>query len=133
MCHLRDLLHNRFVLFYFSPIDVQDVVSGSKRIQTVVLFDRSIDLVTPFCSQMCYEGLLDEYFRIEGGRMKIPKNETGENTNKQFETISLSTRDDSIIEGIRATHFTKVFQQIKGRRVSNDRSAHHSFLFLQLI
>ena len=62
---------------------------------------------------MCYEGLLDEYFNIEGGRMKVPKTGGIENTGKQFETVSLSSRDDTIIEGIRATHFTVVSQEIK--------------------
>jgi hypothetical protein len=63
---------------------------------------------------MCYEGLLDEYFNIEGGRMKIPKNDTADNAAKQFDHISISSRDDLIIERIRAMHFTKVFQEIKG-------------------
>ena len=85
-----------------------------RQIQTVILFDRSVDLVTPFCSQMCYEGLLDEYFNIEAGRLKIPKKAEDENAAKQFDHISISTKDDTIIEGIRGMHFTKVFQKIKG-------------------
>ena len=95
----------------------QDAYSDGKKIHTVVLFDRSVDLVTPFCSQMCYEGLLDEYFNIEAGRLKIPKSGGGadsDNPNKQFDHISISTKNDTIIEGIRAIHFTKVFQEIKG-------------------
>ena len=87
---------------------------GGKQIQTVVLFDRSVDLVTPFCSQMCYEGLLDEYYNIEGGRMKIPKAGTADNAALQYELVLLSTKDDTISEGIRAMHFTKVAQEIKG-------------------
>lgn len=101
------------ILCFSCAID-QGVALGGRNIQTVILFDRSIDFITPFCSQMCYEGLLDEYYNIEGGRMKIPKPETTDNTAKQFEYVSLSTRDDTIIEGIRAMHFTKVFQKIKG-------------------
>ena len=88
---------------------------GGKHIQTVVLFDRSVDLVTPFCSQMCYEGLLDEYFNIEGGRIKIPKAGTADNAPAQNELVLLSTREDTIIEGIRAMHFSKVAQEIKGQ------------------
>ena len=64
---------------------------------------------------MCYEGLLDEYFNIDGGRVKIPKTDSNDSTTKQFENFSLSSRDDILIEGIRATHFTKVFQVIKGQ------------------
>jgi hypothetical protein len=101
---------------------------GGKQIQTVVLFDRSVDLITPFCSQMCYEGLLDEYFNIEGGRMKIPKSETTETTGKQYEHISLCTKDDMIMEGIRAMHLTKVFQEIKGKFINK-----YLFLFIYFV
>ncbi|CAF0729800.1 unnamed protein product [Rotaria sordida] len=96
-----------------SALNNQDTIPGGRQIQTVILFDRSVDLITPFCSQMCYEGLLDEYFNIEGARMKIPKTDNTDNSGRQFEYISLSTKDDMIIEGIRAMHFTKVFQEIK--------------------
>lgn len=100
---------------HFSSTNADDFIPGVRPIQTVVLFDRSVDVITPFCSQMCYEGLLDEYFNIEAGRMKIPKAPgTADNSGRQFETISLSTRDDMIIQRIRAMHFTKVFQEIKG-------------------
>jgi len=38
---------------------------------------------------MCYEGLLDEYFNIEGGRMKTPKNGNTDNSSKQqFDIVS---------------------------------------------
>ena len=63
---------------------------------------------------MCYEGLLDEYFNIEVGRLKIPKSGDADNPSKQYDHISIATKDDIIIGGIRATHFTKVFQVIKG-------------------
>ena len=97
----------------FSSVTAEIVQYNARPIQTVILFDRSVDLVTTFCSQMCYEGLLDEYFNIEGGRVRIPKASNTEGTTKQYDTISLSTQDDSIIGGIRAIHFTKVFQEIK--------------------
>lgn len=97
-----------------SSMDIDEFNNANERmIQTVILFDRNIDLVTLFCSQMCYEGLLDEYFNIEGGRIKIPKSSPSEGTQKQYETVLLSTKDDSIIGGIRGTHFSRVFQEIK--------------------
>lgn len=62
---------------------------------------------------MCYEGLLDEFYNIEGGRMKVPKTGGIENTGKQLETVSVSSRDDAFIEGVRGKHFTVVSQEIK--------------------
>jgi len=95
--------------------NIEPAVFG-KQIQTVILFDRSVDVLTPFCSQMCYEGLLDEYFNVEGSRLKLPKKDgQNENAAKQFDHVSISTKDDVIIEGIRAMHFSKVFQKIKGK------------------
>lgn len=34
-------------------------------ISTVIIVDRSIDPVTPFMSQMTYQGLLDEFYKLE--------------------------------------------------------------------
>lgn len=110
----------------------QDAIYIGRQIQTVILFDRSVDLVTPFCSQMCYEGLLDEYFNIEAGRLKIPKKTEDENAPKQFDTISISTKDDTIVEGIRGIHYTKVFQKIKGLNIPSSSIRSSSFSF-QLI
>ena len=33
-------------------------------IECVIMMDRSVDLISPFCMQMNYEGLLDEIFEI---------------------------------------------------------------------
>ena len=33
---------------------------GNTEIEAVVLIDRAVDLITPLCSQLTYEGLIDE-------------------------------------------------------------------------
>jgi len=33
-------------------------------IENLILIDRNVDLVTPMCTQLTYEGLIDEYFGI---------------------------------------------------------------------
>ena len=50
-----------------------------------------IDYVTPFCSPLTYEGLLDESFNINAGYIDIPESET---TKKK--RIKLSN-DDKVI------------------------------------
>jgi hypothetical protein len=37
----------------------------SKQFDSLVVIDRATDLVTPFLTQLTYEGLLDEYFGIK--------------------------------------------------------------------
>jgi len=33
-------------------------------IDNLILIDRNVDMITPFCTQLTYEGLIDEYFGI---------------------------------------------------------------------
>uniref|UniRef100_A0A453K2F5 Uncharacterized protein n=1 Tax=Aegilops tauschii subsp. strangulata TaxID=200361 RepID=A0A453K2F5_AEGTS len=40
------------------PVHMDDM--GIPEIETVILLDREVDMVTPMCSQLTYEGLLDE-------------------------------------------------------------------------
>ncbi|XP_064460766.1 vacuolar protein sorting-associated protein 33A-like [Ornithodoros turicata] len=52
-------------------------LSGSEpqivpQIDTLLLIDRSIDLLTPFATQLTYEGLLDEIFGIHNNIIKLP-------------------------------------------------------------
>jgi hypothetical protein len=37
----------------------------SKQFDSLVIIDRATDLITPFLTQLTYEGLLDEYFGIK--------------------------------------------------------------------
>ena len=34
-------------------------------IDTVIIIDRSVDMITPICTQLTYEGLVDEIFGIQ--------------------------------------------------------------------
>jgi vacuolar protein sorting-associated protein 33A len=42
-----------------------DLLNEAPEIQKVLLIDRSVDLITPFMTQLTYEGLVDEFFQIE--------------------------------------------------------------------
>ena len=42
-------------------------------IDGLIMIDRAVDLVSPFCIQMNYEGLLDEFFGIETTYVKVPR------------------------------------------------------------
>lgn len=39
--------------------------SVSTHIDQLVIIDRNVDLYTPLCTQLTYEGLIDEIFRIK--------------------------------------------------------------------
>ena len=78
-------------------------VDGSL-ISEVVLFDRQCDLVTPLCSQLTYEGILDDTFRIRSGYVEISSEITG----KEQDTKVLLNTKDPVFEEIRARHFSSV-------------------------
>lgn len=41
-------------------------------IDLLIMFGRGADMVTPFCSNRTYEGILDEFFSIESQEVTIP-------------------------------------------------------------
>lgn len=52
----------------------QPIVSantGMPEIDTLILLDRHVDMVTPMCSQLTYEGLLDEFLHINNGAVEL--------------------------------------------------------------
>eukprot|EP01137_Pigoraptor_chileana_P014765 Opistho-2@69810 len=42
------------------------------KIDSLLLIDREVDLITPLCSQLTYEGLIDEVFGVEHGYVSLP-------------------------------------------------------------
>jgi hypothetical protein len=41
-------------------------------IDLLIIFDRRVDMVTPFCFNHTYEGIIDEFFSIEGQEVSVP-------------------------------------------------------------
>jgi hypothetical protein len=37
-------------------------------VDSLIIIDRSVDWVTPMCTQLTFEGLLDEYVGVKNGR-----------------------------------------------------------------
>lgn len=62
-------------------------------IEHLIIFDRSSDLLTPLLKQITYEGLVDEFYGIQGGISKVPATlfEENKNSNKKFDTIKLNS------------------------------------------
>ncbi|KAL8606733.1 hypothetical protein ACOMHN_018767 [Nucella lapillus] len=69
------------------------------------IIDREVDYVTPLCSPMSYEALLDETFSIECGVIEIDAEVVG----KQQNVKMLLTSGDPVYSEIRDRHFSSVF------------------------
>uniref|UniRef100_F6VM60 Vacuolar protein sorting-associated protein 33B n=2 Tax=Ciona intestinalis TaxID=7719 RepID=F6VM60_CIOIN len=81
------------------------------KIGHIVLLDRDVDYVTPLCSQVTYEGLLDDIFEIKCGAIEFGPEVTG--TEKVAKTMLNS--EDAIFSQIRNRHFTGVFKYLSSR------------------
>ena len=51
--------------------DPSSTLSISQTIDSLIIIDRSVDLITPLCTQLTYEGLIDEVFGIRTSHVKV--------------------------------------------------------------
>ena len=84
------------------------------------MFDRSIDLVSPFCVQMNYEGLLDEVFGIETSQMSVPRkiihpDDESKDGQKLVDNLTLKLNNkDSLFKRVRDCSLPGLGQVTKG-------------------
>uniref|UniRef100_A0A7N6FEB6 Vacuolar protein sorting-associated protein 33B n=1 Tax=Anabas testudineus TaxID=64144 RepID=A0A7N6FEB6_ANATE len=71
----------------------------------VFLIDRDVDYVTPLCSQVVYEGLVDDIFRIKCGCVELGPDVTS--SDKSIKVMLNS--QDKVFNEIRNEHFSNVF------------------------
>ena len=45
--------------------------TGGGQIETLILVDRTVDPLTPLCTQLTYEGLVDETLQIKHGVVQL--------------------------------------------------------------
>lgn len=77
-------------------------------ISEMIIFDRQNDLVTPLCSQLTYEGVLDDTIHIQSGYIHIPKEITG----KEQDSKVVVNSKDPVFGVIRPLHFSTVPQTL---------------------
>ncbi|EGR30804.1 vacuolar sorting protein, putative [Ichthyophthirius multifiliis] len=83
-------------------------------IETLILLDRNIDLVTPLCSQLIYEGLLDDFYEVQGNILKVDsKILTGQSGKPQL--IRISSENNQIYENIRSKQITQARQYLSSQ------------------
>lgn len=82
----------------------QEPVPESTEIESLLIFDRSIDLLTPMLTQLIYEGLIDEFFGINGNLVTLDKKILGKDVKENEEpktTIQLSVERDPLLYRVR--------------------------------
>lgn len=87
----------------------------------VFLIDRDVDFVTSLCSQVVYEGLVDDIFRIKCGSVEFGPEVTS--SDKSLKVMLNSS--DKVFNEIRNEHFSNVFgflsQKAKSLQTAYDK------------
>ncbi|KJA28481.1 hypothetical protein HYPSUDRAFT_62119 [Hypholoma sublateritium FD-334 SS-4] len=50
----------------------EEPLSGSPKIDSLIILDRRVDMITPFLTQLTYEGLVDELVGIKNSHVELP-------------------------------------------------------------
>ncbi|CAK9293655.1 unnamed protein product [Gordionus sp. m RMFG-2023] len=110
---------------------------SSPNTTTLIILDRSVDLLTPLLTQLTYEGLIDEIFGIKGTSLKMPSKgggigdsnfaNTESENNKAIKTLSLNSRDE-IFGETRDKNFNAVgsYLSIKAKNLASQFEERHN-------
>ncbi|KAF0461713.1 Sec1-like protein [Gigaspora margarita] len=58
-------------------VDDPSPLSISQSVDSLIIIDRSVDLITPLCTQLTYEGLIDEVFNIRASHVEVDSHVVG--------------------------------------------------------
>ncbi|KAI3508711.1 hypothetical protein L1887_23723 [Cichorium endivia] len=98
------------------PVSSTD--TGVPEINTLIILDRELDMVTPMCTQLTYEGLLDEILHINNGAVEIDASIMGANQQdgKKMKVPLNST--DKLFRETRDLNFEVVVQVLRQKATS---------------
>ncbi|ONI23803.1 hypothetical protein PRUPE_2G209100 [Prunus persica] len=97
------------------PVNSPDMVVPE--INTLVLLDREVDMVTPMCSQLTYEGLLDEFLHINNGAVELDASVMGVQQEGKKIKVPLNS-SDKLFKEIRDLNFEVVGQILRQKATS---------------
>ncbi|XP_040270057.1 vacuolar protein sorting-associated protein 33B [Bufo bufo] len=88
-------------------LDDEDVIQKERKpdLGLVFMIDRDVDYITPLCSQVVYEGLVDDIFRIKCGSVEFGPEVTSSDKSVKI----LLNAQDKVFGEIRNEHFSNVF------------------------
>eukprot|EP00002_Diphylleia_rotans_P012490 TRINITY_DN2441_c0_g1_i2.p1 TRINITY_DN2441_c0_g1~~TRINITY_DN2441_c0_g1_i2.p1 ORF type:complete len:518 (-),score=94.82 TRINITY_DN2441_c0_g1_i2:652-2205(-) len=98
-------------------------------IDTLILIDREADLVTPMMTQLTYEGLIDEVFRISNGFVDMEPDDLGVQAKPGQKKVKIPLNsNDKLYSEIRDLNFSKVGPELnkKAREINANYQERHS-------
>ncbi|KDP32583.1 hypothetical protein JCGZ_13133 [Jatropha curcas] len=98
------------------PVNSSDM--GVPEINTLILLDREVDMVTPMCSQLTYEGLLDEFLHINNGSVELDASIMGAQQQEGKKMKVPLNSSDKLFKEIRDLNFEVVVQVLRQKATS---------------
>lgn len=97
------------------PVNTPDM--AVPEINTLILLDREVDMVTPMCTQLTYEGLLDEFLGINNGSVELDASIMGAQQEGKKIKVPLNS-SDKLFKEIRDLNFEVVVQILRQKATS---------------
>lgn len=97
------------------PVNSPDM--ALPEINTLILIDREVDMVTPMCSQLTYEGLVDEFLRINNGSVELDGSIMGNQQEGKKTKVPLNS-SDKLFKETRDLNFEVVVQVLRQKATS---------------
>ncbi|XP_059628339.1 vacuolar protein-sorting-associated protein 33 homolog [Cornus florida] len=97
------------------PVNLSDM--GVPEINTLILIDREVDMVTPMCTQLTYEGLLDEFLRVSNGAVELDSSIMSDKQEGKKIKVPLNS-SDKLFKEIRDLNFEVVVQVLRQKATS---------------
>ncbi|KAI5648597.1 hypothetical protein M9H77_34602 [Catharanthus roseus] len=97
------------------PVNTSDMVMPE--INTLILLDREVDMITPMCTQLTYEGLLDEFLGVNNGAVELDSSIMGIQQEGKKIKVPLNS-SDKLFKEIRDLNFEVVVQVLRQKATS---------------
>ncbi|KAG9451141.1 hypothetical protein H6P81_011106 [Aristolochia fimbriata] len=97
------------------PVNLSDM--GAPEIDTLILLDREVDMITPMCTQLTYEGLLDEFLHVNNGAVELDASIMGAQSEGKKMKVPLNS-SDKLFKEIRDLNFEVVVQVLRQKATS---------------
>ncbi|KAG7634450.1 Sec1-like protein [Arabidopsis suecica] len=97
------------------PVNSNDV--GRPEVDTLILLDREVDMVTPMCSQLTYEGLIDEILHISNGAVEVDSSVMGAQQEGKKMKVPLNS-SDKLFKETRDLNFEVVVQVLRQKAMT---------------
>ncbi|XP_078427603.1 sec1/munc18-like (SM) proteins superfamily [Wolffia australiana] len=97
------------------PVDISNV--AIPEINSIILLDREVDIITPMCFNLTYDGIIDEILRINNGSVDLDASIMGAQQDGKKMKVPLNS-SDKLYKEIRDLQFGVVMQMLRERAMT---------------